>query len=138
MPKENLDQKIKNARILIIEDDVALLKFYQDRFKAEGFTNVETAIYGEEGIEKIEAHKPDLILLDLILPRTNGFSVLEKVKQRKDTADIPVLVTTNLAHDEDRERALSLKANEYLVKSDYDPDQIVKKVKEYLKRYFEK
>ncbi|MDD4607015.1 MAG: response regulator [Patescibacteria group bacterium] len=135
MSKQISEQEILNARVLIIEDDVSLLKFYQQRFEADGFKNVDTAMYGEEGIEKIEQQKPDIILLDLILPKMNGFAVLEKIKERKETAQIPVLVTTNLAHDEDKQRAEILKADEYLIKSDYDPDQIVSKVKKYLAEY---
>ena len=82
-------------RILIIEDDKFLLKLYSDKLKREGF-EVSMAISGEEGLGKVEHEKPDLVLLDIILPQKNGFDILGEIKLNKETKNIPVIILTNL------------------------------------------
>lgn len=98
----------------------------------EGFEILE-ALDGEIGLEIAREKKPDLILLDLILPKKNGFEVLHDLKEDPETAGIKVIILTNLESSQDVDRALELGATTYLVKANYDLEEIVKKIKELLK-----
>lgn len=91
-----------------------------------------SALNGEIGLRLAETKKPDLILLDLILPRLNGFEVLKKLKEEKETKDIPIIVLTNLEGMGDVERAIELGATTYLVKAQYSLEEIVRKIKKAL------
>ncbi|HET7099357.1 MAG TPA: response regulator [Patescibacteria group bacterium] len=122
------------AKILIIEDDPLMSRLYQKIFKFEGY-EVEVAVDGVEGLEKVTTGKPTLILLDVMMPKMNGLQVLEKLKLNPDTKAIPVIMLTNLAGQSDAENALSKGAVKYLVKSEYEPKQIANIVKEILAGY---
>ena len=117
--------------ILFIEDESALQKTFGEILEKEGY-NVISALDGEAGLRLAENKKPDLILLDLILPKINGFDVLEKLKESQETKEIPVIVLTNLEGMEDVEKVLKLGATTYLVKVNYDLDEVLKKVKQTL------
>ena len=119
-------------KILIIEDDKFLRDLLVKKLTEENFS-VVTAIDGEEGIKKIQEVNPSLILLDLILPGINGFEVLKKTKENPATKEIPVIVLSNLGQKEDIERAIELGSEDYLVKAHFTLDEIVGKVKKYLK-----
>lgn len=116
--------------MLVIEDDRFLVKAYEAKLKGEGFS-VSVAHDGEEGIAKIEAEKPDIILLDLIMPRMDGFDVLEEMQKHKEWKKIPVLILTNLGQEDDRKRGLKLGAKDYIVKADYSLAQIVDLIKKH-------
>ncbi|MDP3784878.1 MAG: response regulator [bacterium] len=118
-------------KILIIEDDAALSGSLAQRLKAEGF-EVSLAPDGEAGLKILETSRPDLILLDLVLPRKTGFEVLSELKKRKELAAIPILVLTNLESPFDIEKALQFGVKEYLVKANYSLNEIVKKIKQVL------
>lgn len=120
------------AKILIIEDDPFLLKLYKEILGDTGF-EVEESIDGETGLRKVKDSKPDLILLDIMLPKMNGLDVLEKLKEGQSTREIPVIVITNLASEEDKKRAMDLGAIRYMIKTEYEPDQVVALVREILK-----
>lgn len=120
-------EKIKKAKVLIVEDDVILAKFLQEKLHREGITDVDTAVYGEEALEKLKTKKSDLILLDLILPKLDGFEVLERIRAKEETKDIPVLVITNLTHNGDKQRVSKMGIEDYLVKSECDPDVIIQR-----------
>lgn len=122
------------AKILIIEDDPLMLRMYQKIFKFEGFT-VVVASNGEEGIDTARKEKPTLILLDIMMPKMNGLEVLDKLKLDPNTKKIPVVMLTNLAGSHDAEKALTLGAVKYIVKSEYDPKQVTNMVKEILAGY---
>ncbi len=122
------EEKIK---ILMIEEDRFLRKIYRDKLSRLGFDFLE-ATNGEEGLNKVIAEKPDLVLLDLILPRKNGFDVLIDMKSNKNTENIPVIILSNLGQESDIERGLSLGAEDYLVKTDVSLSKVVDKVKEQL------
>lgn len=115
-------------KILFIEDEAALQKAFGDILSAEGF-QVVSAIDGEIGLRLAESEKPNLIILDLILPKLNGLEVLRGLKENKETQNIPVIILTNLGDLENIERALELGATTYMVKSDHTLDDIVEKVK---------
>lgn len=117
--------------VLIVEDEEFLAKTLEDNLVSEGFT-VELAIDGEEAVEKIEKNKPNLILLDLLLPKKDGFFVLNQVKQNPEWKLIPVVVLSNLGDDTDIKKALELGADDYFVKSQHPVQEVVEKVKKYL------
>lgn len=121
----------KKNKILIIEDDRFLLKLYSDKLRREGFEVLES-LTGEEGLNKISAEKPDLVILDLVLPRKNGFEVLSELKLNPKTKNIPVVILTNLGQEADVKRGLEMGADAYLVKTDFSVNQLAEKVKENL------
>jgi len=114
--------------ILIIEDDKFLRELISRKLLSDGF-KIEEAIDGEEGLRKIEEVKPDLILLDLILPGLDGFEVLERIKDNPSTSAVPVLILSNLGQRDEIERGLKLGAVDFLVKAHFTPEEIVDKIK---------
>lgn len=124
------------AKILIVEDDPLLVGLYEKAFELAGY-EVETAFNGKDGLGKLEStdKKPAIILSDVMMPEMNGLELLEKIKASPALKDIPVVMLTNLAGDKDAERALSLGAVTYLVKSQYQPKEVVAKVKELVVAY---
>lgn len=125
--KGTLDGK----KVLIIEDDQFLRDLIVRKLEDEGF-NVLQAIEGEEGLRVFREKKPDLVLLDLILPGMDGFEVLKQAKGDKNILDIPILILSNLGQRDDIERGIKLGAKDYLIKAHFTPGEIVEKVKEAL------
>lgn len=123
--------KKNNKKVMIVEDDEHIAKVYQVMFVKDGI-DTSLARDGEEAVKKITSEKPDLILLDLMLPKKDGFGVLEDIKKNPALAKIPVIVLSNLGQEKDQERALALGANEYLIKVNYPIQYIIDKVKGYL------
>ena len=121
----------KPKKILMIEDDIFLRKIYRDKLTRAGFEFIE-ATNGEEGLSKVLSEKPDLVLLDLILPRKNGFDVLAEMKMNVNVHHIPVVILSNLAQESDRKRGLALGAEDYLVKTEVTLAEVVEKVKVWL------
>ncbi|MCH7828742.1 response regulator [Patescibacteria group bacterium] len=117
--------------ILLIEDEAALQKTMGDVLSQEGY-EVFSALDGEAGVRLAKEKTPDLILLDLVLPKITGFEVLEQLRGDDETKGIPVIVLTNLENLEDVQRATDLGATTYLVKSNYDLEEVVQKVKREL------
>jgi DNA-binding response OmpR family regulator len=118
--------------ILIIEDDKFLRELIVQKLLKEGY-DISEAIDGEEGIKKIKTEKPDLILLDLILPGIDGFEVLSRMKADEKLAKIPVIILSNLGQREEIERGLKLGANDYMIKAHFTPREIIDKIKSVLK-----
>ena len=118
-------------KILFIEDESALQKTFGEILKQEGYEMI-SALDGETGLRLAKSEKPDLILLDLILPKMHGFEVLKKLKGDKETKDIPVIVLTNLEKIEDVDKALELGATTYLIKAQYSLEEVVEKIKKVL------
>ena len=120
-----------SKKILFIEDESALQKTFGEILKQEGYEMI-SALDGETGLRLAKSEKPDLILLDLILPKMHGFEVLKKLKEDKETKDIPVIVLTNLEKIEDVDKALELGATTYLIKAQYSLEEVVEKIKKVL------
>lgn len=118
-------------KVVIVEDDDHISKVYEIKFAKEGIKAV-VARDGEEGVAVILAEKPDMIILDLMVPKKDGFAVLEEIKKSPDIVNTPVIVLSNLGQKVDQERALALGANEYLVKVNQPIQEIIDKVKNYL------
>jgi len=117
--------------ILVVEDDPVLGVMYKTKLEAEGYTIV-SAVNGVDGLNNAKQVKPDLILLDIMLPQLDGFSVLEELKEDAKTKKIPVILLTNLGTDEDKAKGKQLGAADYLVKADYTPEQISAHIKKFL------
>jgi DNA-binding response OmpR family regulator len=115
--------------ILIIEDDAFLRDLINKKLSSAEFTTTE-AIDGETGIKKAKEEKPDLILLDLLLPGPDGFEVLSKLKTDSSTSSIPVIILSNLGQKEEVEKGMELGAIDYLIKAQFTPEEIVIKVRE--------
>jgi len=120
-------------KILFIEDEPSLQKAVSEVFIQEGF-ELLSASDGEEGLKITKEEKPDLILLDLILPKKDGFEVLKELKADEKMKDIPVIVLTNLEGVGDVEKALTLGAKTYLIKANYELEDVLKLVKEHLRK----
>ncbi len=118
-------------KILFIEAESALQKTFGDVLKQEGYKRA-SALDGEEGLRLVKSEKPDLVLLDLILPKLNGFDVLKSLKEYPETKDIPIIVLTNLEGTGDVEKALELGATTYLVKANYTLEEVLQKIKKAL------
>ena len=121
----------QGQRILLAEDDRFLRKAAETTLKRHGF-EVVTAIDGEDALREIQKEAPDLILLDLIMPKMQGFEVLQRVKADPVTAGIPVIILSNLGQDRDVERALEAGAAAYFIKSNLSLDDLVKQVRQTL------
>ena len=119
-------------KVLIVEDDQMLGDMYGTKFTAEGFT-VLRASDGAEGIKLARAEKPDAILLDVIMPKLDGFAALQELKADKTVAKIPVIMLTNLGQEEDVKKGKELGAADYFVKANQTPSEIVAKVKALIK-----
>ncbi len=115
--------------ILIVEDDVFLRNLLKLRLTREGFS-VEEAIDGVEAVEKIRSLRPTLILLDIILPRKNGFEVLQDIADDPNLAVIPVIIISNLGQESDIQRGKALGAVEYYVKARLSIDDLISKIRE--------
>ena len=125
-----------NMKVLIIEDDPLISRMYERVFTFEGF-EVEMARDGEEGVKKVKAMdpKPVMVLLDVMMPKMTGIDVLREIKADDKTKKIPVVVLTNLSGTQDAEKAISMGAVKFIVKSAYKPKQIVDEIKEILAGY---
>lgn len=121
-------------QIAILEDDSSLVKTLAEGLIAEGY-EVSSAIDGETGLRLIEEKKPDLILLDIILPRKSGFEVMEELVKKEELKNIPVVVLTNLESDADVTRMMELGAKAFLVKANYSLDEVITKIKEILDKF---
>lgn len=119
-------------KILIIEDEQLLSDLYKIAFTKRNY-EVELAVDGEDGLQKVKAGKPALILLDIMMPKMNGLQVLQHLKANPETKDIPVYIITNLTENTLEQQMRQLGALKLILKSQYLPDQIVDTVDEYFK-----
>ncbi len=124
------------AHILLVEDDVILVEMYQAKFELEGH-QVRVATNGEECLEILAEYQPELILLDILMPKLNGFHVLKEIKKQPELRQIPIILLTNLGEaevDMNRELASALGVSDYLIKSRHTPDEVVEKVVKVLSK----
>ncbi len=119
-------------KILVVEDDKFLRELISQKLTKEGY-NVIEAMDGKQGIESIRTEKPDLVLLDLILPVIDGFEVLSQAKSDPSLSQIPIIILSNLGQKEDIEKGLKIGAADYLIKAHFTPNEIIDKVKNILK-----
>lgn len=124
-------QTTKPKKILLVEDDDALAAVYQTRLEAEGF-ELRRVPNGEEALAATIAFKPDLILLDVMMPEVSGFDVLDILRNTPETVDVRVIMLTALSQDSDKERAMALGVDDYLVKSQVVIADVVDRIKTLL------
>lgn len=127
----DIDQKLAEKKILLVEDDPFLRNLMLVKLQKEGF-NVVEAFDGEDGLKKANEIKPALILLDLILPGIDGFEVLKQIKNNSETANIPVIILSNLGSRVDVEKGLKIGAYDFMIKAHFTPEEIVEKIKNAL------
>ena len=120
-------------KILIIEDDPFLSEMYDAKFTESGF-ETEIAIDGKQGLAKIKDIQPDLVLLDIVLPKMDGFELLKKLKEKEETKKIPIILLTNLGQKSEVEKGLALGADEYIIKAHFTPTAVVARVREILNK----
>ncbi len=118
-------------KILLVEDDDSLASVYETRLQAEGFTTKRVA-NGEDALAAATAYHPDLILLDVMMPKVSGFDVLDILRNTPETTNVKIIMLTALGQDSDRERAKNLGVDDYLVKSQVVIADVVEKIKEHL------
>jgi len=121
----------KKTRVLIVDDDAFLSGIYATKLDIEGF-EVITARDGEEGVKVAMKELPDLILMDVLMPKMDGFEALKQIKDDPTTKHIPVIMLTNLGQKEDVEKGLEIGAVDYLIKAHFVPAEAVDKIKKVL------
>ncbi len=121
----------KKEKILIIEDDFFIRELYNRQFVKDGYT-VVTAEDGPDGLIKASQENPDLILLDIMLPKLNGLDLLRTLKSKPETKPIPVILLTNLGQESVIKEGFEYGAESYLIKSAYTPSQIIEEIKNFL------
>ena len=122
----------KAVKIVIVEDDIAIAQMYRIKFEVEGF-EIETADNGKMGLELIKNIKPDIVLLDIMMPEMNGDEVLEKMRQEDWGKEMPVIILTNLGQQEAPAKLDQLNVDSYIVKAEMTPKQVAEIVKQRLK-----
>lgn len=120
-----------NKRILLVEDDDALANVYQMRLEAEGFT-VRRVANGEEALGAALAFKPDLVLLDVMMPKVSGYDVLDILRNTPETANLKVIMLTALSQESDKQRAEALGVDDYMVKSQVVIADVVDRIRHHL------
>ncbi|MEO6761872.1 MAG: response regulator [Candidatus Saccharimonadales bacterium] len=118
-------------RILLVEDDDALASVYLSRLQAEGF-DVNRVANGEDALEAARAQHPDLVLLDVMMPKVSGFDVLDILRNTPETTNLKVIMLTALSQESDKQRAESLGVDDYLVKSQVVISDVVDRIKHHL------
>jgi two-component system phosphate regulon response regulator PhoB len=129
---KNVDEPGKHPkRILLVEDDTSLANVYITRLQAEGF-DVRHVSDGEEALANAKTYKPDLVLLDVMMPKVSGFDVLDILRNTPETANLKVVMLTALSQQSDQDRAKSLGADDYLVKSQVVISDVVERIRHHL------
>lgn len=127
-----MDENSK-IKVLIIEDDSYISDMYKIKLESENF-EVVVAEDGVKGLNELETYRPDMILLDVVMPKVDGFSVLKSIKNTEAIKNIPVVMLTNLGQKDNVERGFALGASGYIIKAHFTPSEVVKKVKEILQK----
>lgn len=119
------------SKVIIIEDEETLLNLLDIKLNQEGY-EVEVARDGQEGLEKIKTNQPDLILLDIVMPKMGGFEVMEALRKDEELSKIPIIIISNSGQPVELDRAKELGVVDWLIKTDFDPQEVVDKVKKFI------
>jgi len=120
-----------NKKILMIEDERIIVDLLKRKLEKEGY-QVSVGRDGVEGLEKMRKDKPELILLDIVMPRMGGLEVMEKMRDDDELKDIPIVVISNSGQPIELDRAKKLGAKDWLVKTEFDPQEVIRKVKKQI------
>jgi len=118
-------------KILLVEDEEIMIDLLEKKLNQEGY-EVSVARNGVEGLERMRALKPDLILLDIVMPKKGGFEVMEDMAKEDELKNIPVIIVSNSGQPVELDRAVKLGAKDWLVKTDFDPQEVIDKVKKQI------
>lgn len=118
-------------KLLVADDDVTLRELYEERMRAEGYI-ILSAVDGEEAIQKAASEHPDVILLDVMMPKINGIDAMRMLREKEETANIPIIILTALIQEIDKIREMMKPGDGYLIKSEIVPKDVVEKVKQAL------
>lgn len=124
----------KGTKILMVDDDKMLIDLYKERLELAGY-QVEVSRDGEEGLAKIHTVKPDLVLLDIMMPKVNGYEALASIKSDPATKDVPVIILSALMRDVNKSKAVESGADDYIIKSEAMPADVIQKIEAVLKKY---
>ena len=119
------------AKIILADDDPFLTKIYSTRLSKDGH-EVVTCADGQQALDKILEIKPDLVVLDIMLPKLNGLDVLSAVRAQKNLAKLPIVILTNLIHNEEQTEAMKRGATAFLAKIQFTPSQVMTELEKYL------
>jgi two-component system, OmpR family, phosphate regulon response regulator PhoB len=128
-PAPQTDKNLK--RILLVEDDDSLASVYVTRLQTEGF-DVRRVNNGEDALSAALSYKPDLVVLDVMMPKVSGFDVLDILRNTPETANLKIIMLTALSQESDQERAKSLKVDDYLVKSQVVIADVIERIRHHL------
>lgn len=123
-----------NIKVLMVDDDKMLLDMYKERLELAGY-KVTSCSNGEECLKTINQAKPDIILLDIMMPKVNGYDTLASIKSDPATKDIPVIILSALVRDINKSRAIEAGADDYIIKSEVMPADVIKKIENVLSKY---
>lgn len=129
--KNQADVPAHQKRILLVEDDDALASVYLVRLQAEGF-DVRRVSNGEDALAAAISYKPDLVLLDVMMPKVSGFDVLDILRNTPETANLKIIILTALSQESDKQRAIDLGVDDYLVKSQVVITDVIERIKQHL------
>ncbi|MCP6718397.1 MAG: response regulator [Patescibacteria group bacterium] len=115
-------------KVLIIEDEDLIMDLLKKKLIQEGY-EVSTAYDGEQGIEKLKNVKPDIVLLDIVMPKKSGYEVMEEMSKDPELSKIPIIVISNSGQPVELDKAKNLGAEDWLVKTEFDPKEVVEKVR---------
>lgn len=119
-------------KILVVEDDTYLANAYRVKLTKAGF-EVKNAFDGDEALNLLQSFAPDLILLDIVMPKKDGFATLQELKANEKWKNIPIILASNLSQKEDREKGMQLGASEFFVKTDFTLNDLVQKIDSMIK-----
>lgn len=122
-------------KILVVEDDKLLRELLSKKLESDGYV-VETAEDGETGLAAMRAHKPDLVLLDIIMPKKSGFEVIEAMKGDELLAGLPVMIVSNSGQPVEIERARAMGVKDWVIKTEFNPQEVLEKIKKHEKFLF--
>jgi len=120
-----------SKKILIVEDEEIIYSLLQKKLSQEGY-EVRVAKDGQEGIDKMKEQKPDLVLMDIIMPRKSGFEVMEEMQKDEELRTVPIVVISNSGQPVELDRAKELGAIDWLVKTEFDPQEVIEKVRKHI------
>ncbi len=118
-------------KILLVEDDPFLIEIYTAKLENAGFS-VDVVSDGDMVINKMKEIKPDLVVLDIVLPNIDGWEILREIKRNEEFKDVKIVILSNLSEKEDVEKGIKEGADKYLIKSHYEPSQVVEEIEEVL------
>jgi DNA-binding response OmpR family regulator len=121
------------AYLLLVEDDPFLVDIYTTKFKEKGF-EIDSASDSDVAFRKMNEKKPDLLLLDIVLPNLDGWEILKKIRQDKNLNDLKVMILSNLSQKQEIDKAMNLGANKYLIKAHHSPSEVVEEAKALLEK----